>query len=121
MIVSETDAKGRVVYANEDFCEIAGYSKDELIGKNHNMVRNSFMPKAAFRDLWETVQSGNIWNGIVVNSTKNGGYYWVNATVYPRKNLDGSIGYVSVRVKPTKDEISFALDTYPTLDAKMGI
>ena len=70
MIVSETDEKGIIVYANEDFCKIAGYTKDELIGQAHNFVRHPDMPKVAFKDLWETVKKNNIWNGIVKNKTK---------------------------------------------------
>lgn len=121
MIVSETDAKGRIIYANEDFCKIAGYTKEELIGNPHNMVRNSFMPRAAFKDLWDTVKQGNIWNGIVVNATKDGGYYWVNATVFPSKTVTGNTRLVSLRVKPTKEEIDWAIENYPTLDTKMGV
>jgi aerotaxis receptor len=82
MIVSETDTKGNIIYANKDFCKIAGYSKDELIGKPHNLVRHKDMPKAAFKDLWETINKGETWNGIVKNKCKNGDYYWVNATAY---------------------------------------
>jgi aerotaxis receptor len=116
MIVSETDPKGNIIYANSDFCQIAGYSKEELIGKPHNIVRHQDMPKAAFKDLWETVSSGKIWNGIVKNKTKKGGYYWVNATAYPSKSLDGTLRYISVRVKPTDDEIDTAINLYKTLD-----
>lgn len=116
MIVSETDKKGIIIYANADFCKIAGYTKDELIGNPHNMVRHSDMPKAAFEDLWETVKRGDVWNGIVKNRTKNGGYYWVNATVFPSKDVNGNIRYVSVRVKPTKEEIEKAENLYKTLN-----
>jgi PAS domain S-box-containing protein len=116
MIVSETDSKGIIVYANSDFCEIAGYTKKELIGQPHNFVRHQDMPKAAFKDLWQTVQSGKVWNGIVKNKTKNGGYYWVNATAYPSKNSKGELRYVSVRVKPTDEEISNAISLYKTLN-----
>lgn len=116
MIVSETDQNGIIIYANADFCKIAGYTKDELIGNPHNMVRHSDMPKAAFEDLWETVKRGDVWNGIVKNKTKNGGYYWVNATVFPSKDVNGNIRYVSVRVKPTKEEIEKAENLYKTLN-----
>lgn len=115
MIVSETDAKGIILYANIDFCKIAGYSKEELIGKPHNYVRHQDMPKAAFEDLWKTVQAGKVWKGIVKNKTKDGGYYWVNATAYPSKNAKGELRYVSVRVKPTDKEISDAISLYKTL------
>ncbi|KAB7887362.1 PAS domain-containing protein [Poseidonibacter ostreae] len=116
MIVSETDEKGNIIYANSDFCKIAGYTKEELIGQAHNIVRHPDMPKAAFKDLWETVQAGNIWNGIVKNKTKEGGFYWVNATAYPSKSLDGKLRYISVRVKPTDAEINDAIALYKTLD-----
>ena len=115
MIVSETDSKGNIIYANADFCEIAGYSKEELIGKPHNYVRHPDMPRAAFKDLWETIQRGNVWNGIVKNKTKEGGFYWVNATAYPSKNSKGELRYVSIRVKPTDEEVENAINLYKTL------
>jgi len=115
MIVSETDEKGIIIYANDDFCKMAGYTKEELIGQPHNLVRHEDMPKVAFEDLWKTIQSGNIWNGIVKNKTKNNDYYWVNATAYPSTNNDGKKRYISVRVKPTSKEISNADALYKTL------
>jgi aerotaxis receptor len=115
MIVSETDEKGIILYANDDFCKMAGYTKEELIGQPHNIVRHSDMPKVAFEDLWKTIQNGNIWNGIVKNRTKDGGYYWVNATAYPSKTIDGKRRYISVRVQPTADEIKNASELYKTL------
>jgi len=115
MIVSETDAKGNIIFANRDFCKIAGYSIEELVGKPHNIVRHPDMPKAAFADLWKTIQAGNIWNGIVKNKTKNGGYYWVNATAYVSKDEKGNLRYVSVRIKPTEQEIEDAINLYKTL------
>lgn len=115
MIVTETDAKGIITFASKDFCEIAGYTKEELVGQPHNMIRHPFMPKAAFADLWKTVQGGNIWTGIVVNKTKTGGYYWVKANVYPSRNTDGSIKYISVRVRPSSKEIEDVIKLYPTM------
>lgn len=115
MIVSETDSKGNIIYANEDFCKIAGYTKDELIGKPHNYVRHQDMPKAAFEDLWKTIQRNKVWNGIVKNRTKNGGFYWVNATAFPSKDSNGKLRYISVRVKPTSEEIKNAQELYKTL------
>ncbi|QKF81784.1 PAS domain-containing protein [Halarcobacter ebronensis] len=116
MIVSETDAKGTILYANEDFCKISGYTKEELIGKPHNVVRHPDMPKAAFKDLWETIQRGDIWKGIVKNKTKNGDYYWVNATAYPSTSPNGNKRYISIRIMPTKEEIEKAEKLYKTLD-----
>ncbi|MGB1227634.1 MAG: PAS domain-containing protein [Poseidonibacter sp.] len=116
MIVSETDPKGNIIYANSDFCKIAGYSKEELIGKPHNIVRHPDMPKAAFKDLWDTIDSGEIWTGIVKNKTKNGAYYWVNATAYPSVDSNGVLRYISVRVRATDAEINEASALYKTLD-----
>lgn len=105
-LVSETDAKGVIRFANEDFCSIAEYNVDELIGEPHSMVRHQDMPKAAFKSLWDTVKNGETWTGYVKNATKSGGFYWVFATVYPFTSCDGSIGYLSCRRKATRDEIS---------------
>ncbi len=105
-LVSETDAEGTISFANDDFCKIAGYSLEELMGQPHNMVRHPDMPKAAFKSLWETVQSGEIWTGYVKNATKDGGYYWVYATVFPFESCDGSKGYLSCRRKPSQEEIN---------------
>jgi len=116
MIVSETNMKGIILYANEDFCNIAGYSKNELIGQPHNILRHSDMPKAAFKDLWEHVKADKLWNGIVKNRAKNGDYYWVNATVFGVVKKDGEKRLISVRVKPTKEEVDFAIELYKTLD-----
>ncbi|AYJ80541.1 PAS sensor domain-containing protein [Aliarcobacter cryaerophilus ATCC 43158] len=104
-LVSETDEKGIIRFANRDFCNIAEYSLEELIGNPHNVVRHKDMPKIAFKDLWETVKKGEIWTGYVKNATKNGGYYWVFATVYPFSSCDGTNGYLSCRRKASKDEI----------------
>ena len=104
-LVSETDGKGNIKFANDDFCKVAGYTLDELIDKPHSIVRHSDMPKAAFKSLWETVQRGDIWTGYVKNAVKGGGYYWVFATVYPFESCDGSKGYLSCRRKPSKEEI----------------
>ena len=115
IIVSETDDKGNILYANSDFCKICGYTKDELIGKPHNIVRHKDMPKPAFKALWDTIESGDIWNGIVKNKTKDNSFYWVNATVFTSKDVDGNLRYISVRVKPTQDEINNAISLYKTL------
>jgi aerotaxis receptor len=115
IIVSETDAKGTILYANGDFCKICGYTKDELIGKPHNIVRHSDMPKAAFKSLWDDIKNGETWNGIVKNKTKNNGFYWVNATVFNSRDTDGKLRYISVRIKPTQEEVDNAQALYKTL------
>ena len=111
-LVSETDEKGIITFANNDFCEIAEYSLEELVGHPHNMVRHKDMPKDAFKSLWETVQKGKTWTGFVKNATKSGGFYWVFATVYPFENSKGKKGYLSCRRKPSKEEIAKAEKLY---------
>lgn len=115
MITSMTDSTGVILSANEDFCKIAGYTLDELVGKPHNLVRHPDMPKVAFKDLWDTVQAGKVWHGIVKNRTKSGGFYWVFATAYPVTLNNGQKGYISVRKKPTDEEIIKAEELYKTL------
>jgi len=114
-LVSETNAKGIITFANKQFCDVAEYSLEELIGQPHNMVRHTDMPKAAFEDLWKTVKSGQVWQGYVKNKTKSGGYYWVYATVYPYKNEEGEQCYMSCRRKPSKQKLDEAIELYKTL------
>jgi len=104
-LVSETDDKGIIKFANDDFCNIAGYSLEDLIGKPHNIVRHNDMPRAAFKSLWDTVRKGETWTGFVKNATKSGGYYWVFATVYPFESCDGTRGYLSCRRKPSRADV----------------
>ncbi|MDX4050898.1 PAS domain-containing protein [Aliarcobacter skirrowii] len=114
-LVSETDEKGVIRFANRDFCNIAEYEIEELIGKPHNVVRHKDMPKVAFKDLWETVKKGEIWTGYVKNATKNGDFYWVFATVYPFISCDGTKGYLSCRRKASRDEIEKMSKIYEEL------
>jgi len=114
-LVSETNSKGDIIFANDEFCNVAGYSKEELIGKPHNLVRHKDMPKAAFEDLWETVKAGHVWEGYVKNSTKTGGYYWVFATVYPYLNDNGEQCYISCRRKPSRDDVIKYEELYKTM------
>lgn len=103
-LTSSTDLTGKITYANDDFCDIAGFSLAELLNKSHNIVRHPDMPQAAFADLWQTIQNGNSWMGIVKNRCKNGDYYWVDAFVTPMTEENKVTGYESTRVKP-EDEI----------------
>jgi PAS domain S-box-containing protein len=96
-LVSRTDLKGVITYANDAFVAISGFSREELIGSNHNIVRHPDMPQAAFADLWATVKKGLPWRGLVKNRCKNGDFYWVEAFVVPIKNDGRIIGYQSVR------------------------
>jgi aerotaxis receptor len=104
LLVSETDERGMIRYANEDFCSFAEYEVSELEGKPHNIVRHPDMPSAAFKGLWESVNRGEIWRGFVKNTTKNGNFYWVYTTVFPYINSNGEKGFLSVRKMATADE-----------------
>lgn len=115
-LVSQTDSKGEIIFANDDFCEVAGYTLDELVGKPHNIVRHPDMPKAAFKELWETIKSDKVWSGYVKNRTKDGGYYWVYATIYPiYDEVRKEKTYLSCRRKPSQKEIEEAQALYKTL------
>lgn len=121
-IVSTTDTKGRLTYTNDDFISISGFTEDELIGKNHNMVRHPDMPPAAFDDLWKTIKTGKSWMGVVKNRCKNGDYYWVDAFVTPVVEDEHIVGYQSVRLKPEQKDIDSAENTYKRLwHPKKGI
>lgn len=112
IFVSRTDLKGIVTVANDSFVRISGYSLEELIGKNHNLVRHPDMPPWAFADLWNTVKAGYPWRGIVKNRAKNGDHYWVSATVSPIFSGDRVTGYLSLRKKPSRQEITRAEALY---------
>jgi len=117
ILLSTTEVDSRITYANPAFCNIAGYSLDELQGSPHNIVRHKDMPKQAFEDLWSFVQQGKSWMGPVKNRCKNGDYYWVNAYVTPIKGNDGKIKeYQSVRTKPDQNVVDKATDVYAKLN-----
>jgi len=98
VIFSKTDLKGIITEASDAFCKISGYSKDELIGKPHNILRHHDMPSEAFKEMWETIKKGTVWRGEVKNRLKDDGYYWVSANISPEFDKDKNIiGYMSIR------------------------
>jgi two-component system sensor histidine kinase ChiS len=102
-IVSKSDKYGNIIYANDEFCRISKYSKNELIGKPHNILRHPKMPKEAFKNLWETIKSGKVWKGIVINKAKDNSDYWVKTTIIPIKDeKDQIVEYISTRVEITE-------------------
>jgi len=115
-LVSTTDTRGVITYANEVFCDIAGYTNDELMGKSHNILRHPDMPKAAFKDMWDHLKKGESWHGIVKNLCKDGRYYWVDAFVTPIYEGKQLVGYQSVRVKPKPEQVSRAIVFYDALN-----
>jgi len=103
-IISKTDLKGIITFVNTPFCKLAGYSKEELIGKPHNIIRHPDMPKSVFKELWENIEKNQKWRGFVKNLRKDGKYYWVEAYIEPIFDDNGKkIGYISAR-KPVSDE-----------------
>lgn len=115
LIVSTTDTKGVITHVNHSFIEMSGYEEDELIGAPHSILRHPDMPPAAFKDLWDTVNKGVKWQGFVKNLRKDGGYYWVKATVIPNVRNGEVMGYTSVRRKPSKTKVEECIKLYPTL------
>ncbi|BCB25748.1 aerotaxis receptor Aer [Sulfurimicrobium lacus] len=115
-LVSKTDLKGTITYANDAFVELSGFSGEELIGKNHNLVRHPDMPPQAFEDLWRTVKTGRPWRGVVKNRSKNGDHYWVDAFVVPVRKNDQTLGYMSVRSEPSRQQVQDAERLYKQLN-----
>ena len=118
VIISTTDLKGIITYCNNNFIEISGFSQEELIGKNHHIVRHPDMPPEAFQDLWDTVKVGHPWRGIVKNRCKNGDHYWVDAYVTPVYEGDAIVGYQSVRNRPNQKDVVAADELYRKLNNK---
>jgi len=115
LIVSRTNLEGIITYANDTFISISGYTNDELIGQHHNIVRHPDMPKVCFEELWNTIKKENKWVGNVKNLRKEGGYYWVKATVsgvYKDGNL---VEYKSIRVPISSEEKLQTLKKYDEL------
>ncbi len=112
MLVSRTDAGGRITFVNKAFIDISGFTEAELIGSPHNLVRHPHMPKEAFADLWATIKGGKPWEGFVKNRAKNGDHYWVRANVTPVVEQGQIVGYVSIRSKPSREQIAAAERLY---------
>lgn len=120
-LVSTTDLRGVVTYANSVFCKVAGFTVDELVGKNHNIVRHPDMPKAAFADMWRHLEAGNAWRGAVKNRCKDGRYYWVDAFVTPMFENGKKVGYQSVRRKLKPEYKQRAEQLYAKINSGQSI
>lgn len=106
VIISQTDSKGIITFANRKFCEVSGYSVEELMGQPHNIIRHPDMPKAAFVKMWDTIKGGQAWNGLVKNMRKDGLFYWTDTEILPVLDDDMSIsGYISVRKPASRKDI----------------
>lgn len=117
-IISRTDLQGNITYASKSFCKLSGYEDGELLGKSHNLLRHSNMPKVAFKEMWDTIQSGGTWCGYVKNRTKQGRFYWVEAQVSPHIVNGKLVGYKSIRSKPDRRIIGEKSILYAELVAK---
>lgn len=111
-IVSSTDDEGIIQFVNEDFVEISGFTREELIGQPHSIIRHSDMPAEAFEDLWRDLKAGKPWSGYVKNRVKNGDHYWVKADVMPEVENGVVKGYVSIRSEPDPETTKAVSDIY---------
>lgn len=114
-LISITDLKGRITYCNTNFVSVSGFTREELLGQPHNILRHPDMPSEAFRDMWATIQDSLPWTGLIKNRRKNGDYYWVRANATPVRDGDEIVGFLSVRTHVPEDEI----DAIETLYARM--
>lgn len=116
IIVSKTDPKGRIIYANEVFLRLAGYSEGEIIGQPHSIIRHPAMPRCVFKLLWDTIQAGQEIFAYVLNRSKNGDHYWVLAHVTPTFDAQGNIvSYHSNRRSPRREAVAKAEALYRDL------
>jgi methyl-accepting chemotaxis protein len=111
-MLTKTDLRGYITYANQDFIKVSGFSESELVGANHNIVRHPDMPEEAFEDMWRNLKEGKPWTGMVKNRTKAGDYYWVMADAAPIFENGQITGYLSARRKPARQQIDAATDAY---------
>ena len=120
-IVGITDKEGTIIYANKKFSDISGYSIEELIGQNHRILNSGYHSKEFFKNLWDTIQSGNIWKGEIRNKTKSGQYYWVDATIIPQLDENNKpYQYIAIRhdITKRKDNEQKALEYSKNLEIK---
>ena len=113
VIISQTDLKGIITYANRAFCNVSAYTREELLGKPHNLLRHPDMPAVVFAKMWESISTGQAWNGLVKNLRKDGKYYWVNTEILPIKDENDNItGYIAVRKEASRKNIKETALTY---------
>jgi aerotaxis receptor len=124
VIVSKTDLQGNITYANQDLVNVSGYSREELLGAPQNILRHPDMPAEVFADLWRTVKMGRVWKSMIKNRCKNGDHYWVEANVAPLVEGGKVVGYTSIRVKPSREQVAQADALYRRMradDARVAI
>lgn len=112
ILISATDTRGMITFANNAFYQVAEYEAGELVGQPHNVIRHPDMPRTAFADLWKVIQAGKLWQGYVVNRSKNGRAYWVKANVFPCYEAGQIVGYISIRTQPEPQMVEAAKRAY---------
>ena len=116
-LITTTTLKGVITYCNDDFADISGFRRDELIGQAHNIIRHPDMPPSVFKLMWDTINAGKPWMGVVKNRSRNGDHYWVSAYVTPILEGGRVTGYESVRVEPTREQVARADRLYKRLSS----
>lgn len=107
-LMSTTDTESRIAYANAAFVDVSGFTREEIQGQPHNIVRHPDMPAEAFADMWATLKRGEPWTALVKNRRKDGDHYWVRANAMPLVRNGKPVGYMSVRTKPSREEVDAA-------------
>lgn len=117
IIVSRTDPAGLITHVNQALVDISGYQRQELLGQPHNILRHPDMPGEVFAQMWLTIGQGKRWHGYLKNRCKDGGYYWVKATVMPNIRQGLLLGYTSVRKKPSRVKVEASEALYARMRA----
>lgn len=120
-LITATDLKGVITYCNDTFAEVSGFTREELLGQAHNLIRHPAVPPAVFAHLWSYLKQGRSWMGIVKNRARNGDHYWVNAFITPIREGDQVVGFESVRVRATPEEIARTTAFYARLHSGRGM
>jgi aerotaxis receptor len=115
-VISQTDLKGVITFANRQFCDVSGYKVDELVGQPHNIVRHPDMPRGVFEKMWENIKSGQAWHGLVKNLRKDGLYYWIEMEIFPIKNDEDKLtGYISTSKSASASSIQEHVELYKNM------
>lgn len=120
-LITTTDLKGVITYCNDEFAEISGFTRDQLVGQAHNIIRHPDMPQAVFKGMWDYLKAGKAWMGVVKNRAESGDHYWVSAYVTPIRENGQVVGYESVRVPPTREQVGRAENLYKRINAGRSI
>lgn len=119
-LYSETDVNGVIIFVNDSFCQVSKYTRKELVGSAHNIIRHPDMPKELFKHLWDTLRKGHVFRGIMKNLAKDGSHYWVQATIVPVRDSTESVNYVCVHHLVSDDRLAEELFRIQRQNLKMN-